>query len=119
MAMRRWGTVETERYGAGSGDPLASLSEWCRRCWDPESGDLTGKVTIESVDGPGWWITVDLRDTALEGRTLDSTVIDLGSARWCQYWVDGTTFSAATSTSDVALAIDLFRMFAGAPAHDR
>lgn len=113
--------METERYGADGGthDPLGALSQWCRQCWDPESDRVTGKVTIESVDGPGWWITVDLRETPLEGRTVDSTVIDLGNARWCQYWVDGTTFSAATSASEVALAIDIFQTFARAAKVER
>ena len=68
-------------------------------------------ATIEVVDGPAWWITVDLRGTGLEGQTLEPTVVDLGGGRWHQSWSDGLTFTAATSVRELVAGAAEFRTF--------
>ena len=46
---------------------LSDLSAWfqqqCNGDWEHAYG-----ISIQSTDNPGWWVTIDLRDTPLEHR---------------------------------------------------
>ncbi|MDW3217293.1 MAG: Imm53 family immunity protein [Acidimicrobiales bacterium] len=95
---------------AAPGDVLAFLCDWYRAQCVPELHDGDG-ITIEAVDGPGWWLTVDLRGTALEGERAEPFVEDLGEGEWVQGWSDGTEFVAAASASSLPLALRAFRDF--------
>ena len=92
-------------------DPLRFLELWYHR----ECGDdrvSRGTLVIEAVDGPGWWISIDLRGTALEGRTMEASVVDQGGGRWQQSWSDGRVFTVATSALQLSEGICEFRRFA-------
>jgi Immunity protein 53 len=91
------------------GDPVRFLELWCHaQCVD----DRELGVLIEAVDGPGWWISIDLRATNLEGRTLKASVEDHGSGRWQQSWSDGRVFTVASSILQLGDALSAFRQFA-------
>ncbi len=90
-------------------DPVRFLEIWC----ESQCGvDRDVGVLIEVVEGPGWWISIDLRATNLEGRTLNASLDDQGSGRWQQSWSDGQVFTVATSILQLADALTAFRRFA-------
>jgi hypothetical protein len=52
---------------------LTALQNWfqrqCNREWERTYG-----VSIQIADNPGWWVTIDLRGTALEGKPFEPGV---------------------------------------------
>jgi hypothetical protein len=106
MDMTNW-----QAEAQAGGDALLFLQLWyLAQCVD-ERHD-SGGLAIEAVDGPGWWITIDLRGTALEGRILEATLVDRGEGSWHQSWSDGQVFTVATSILQLAEGISEFRRFA-------
>ncbi|GJM36725.1 MAG: hypothetical protein DHS20C19_00920 [Acidimicrobiales bacterium] len=97
-------------HTAAAGEVLAFLCDWYRAQCVPELHDGDG-ISIEAVDGPGWWMTIDLRGTSLEGELSAPLVEDLGEGEWVQSWSDGTEFMAAASISSLPLAVQAFRDF--------
>jgi Immunity protein 53 len=92
-------------------EPLHFLELWYHReCTDDRVEGSS--LLIEAVDGPGWWISIDLRGTALEGRTMKASVVDQGDGRWRQSWSDGLVFTVATSVLQLSEGIHEFRRFA-------
>lgn len=65
-------------------DPLTRLQDWyvanCDGEWEHRYG-----VTIESLDNPGWRVTIDLTGTPLEDRDFDGVEIK----RTEHDWLDG------------------------------
>ncbi|MDG2028146.1 MAG: Imm53 family immunity protein [Acidimicrobiales bacterium] len=77
----------------------------------PEGPDVGDGIVIEAVDGPGWWLTIDLRDTSLEGNRAEPWVEDLGDGSRVQGWCDSTIFTAAASVDQLHVAVQWFRDF--------
>lgn len=94
----------------GSVDALWFLCDWYRAQCPAELHDGDG-IAIEAVDGPGWWLTVDLRGTSLEGHTSAPLLEDLGDGQWIQWWCDGETFVAASAIESLLVTAQLFRDF--------
>ena len=104
-------TTNAQLNGEAAGDPLRFLELWYREQCIDELHD-GGGLSIEAVDGPGWWVSIDLRGTSLEGRTVDPVVRDEGGDQWRQLWSDGKTFTVATSVRQLMEGIMEFRRFA-------
>jgi len=98
---------ESEDHSAT--DPVRFLELWCRsQCAD----DREVGVVIEVVEGPGWWISIDLRATDLEGRILEASVDAAGAGCWQQSWSDGRVFTVASSILQLSDALSAFQRFA-------
>ena len=70
---------------------LTELHLWyesqCNEDWEHQYG-----VSIETLDNPGWTVTIDLEDTGLEGKPFQ-TVEDLEPEReWIRCWVEELKF---------------------------
>ena len=50
-------------------DAFTEIAEWFAHHCDGEWEHFYG-VKIELCDNPGWWVQIDLRGTALEGKTM-------------------------------------------------
>ena len=48
---------------------LTKLQNWFQQQCDGEWEHRYG-LTLRSTDNPGWWVTIDLRGTALEQQTF-------------------------------------------------
>ena len=59
-------------------EAFAFLCDWykAQTCADLHDGE--GNV-IEAVDGPGWWLSVDLRGSSLEGHRTEPWVEQSGT----------------------------------------
>ena len=94
----------------GTVEVLWFLCDWYRAQCTPELHDGDG-ITIEAVDGPGWWLTIDVCGTSLEGHTMEPLLEDLGEGAWVQAWCDGAAFEAASSIHSLLIAVQMFRDF--------
>ena len=85
----------------------------CDGRWENDHG-----VCLQSTDNPGWWLTVDLRDTGLESKTfteLSKGVGDDGhptSKTWLHCSIKGGKFSGAGDPTRLAEIISIFLDFA-------
>lgn len=70
---------------------LTHLQEWyesqCNDDWEHQFG-----VEIDTLDNPGWNVTIDLDDTNLAGKPFKE-IKDIEPERdWIHCWVDGAKF---------------------------
>jgi hypothetical protein len=74
-------------------DVLTRLQDWytaqCDGDWEHTSG-----VTIESLDNPGWRVTIDLVGTPLEKRDFESVEIKRTEHDWLDGHVTDAKFIA-------------------------
>ena len=99
-------------------DPTLSwLMRWylseCDEDWEHSYG-----VKIDTLDNPGWSLSIDLRETSLEGRPFSKVAHgepagDLTDWRSLGSWwvadVEGESFKASCGPLDLATVIQLFR----------
>ncbi|TWG24807.1 immunity 53 family protein [Actinoplanes teichomyceticus] len=92
-------------------DPLTWLQGWyaapCDGNWEHESG-----VSIETLDHPGWSLTVDLRGTALHGLTFAGHQVHRSEHDWLMSGVDDGRFEVACGPLNLGEAIPRFRLWA-------
>lgn len=70
---------------------LEALQKWylgqCDEDWEHSYG-----ISIETLDNPGWMITIDLFDTELENIVLDRTISRKSELDWVQYEIQDNKF---------------------------
>ncbi|MEO6387022.1 MAG: immunity 53 family protein, partial [Croceibacterium sp.] len=95
------------------------LAEWynsqCDGLWEHSFG-----VRIDTIDNPGWSLTVDLNGTDLEGRCLSRVAVNYGDElEWRICWVEDGQFNAAGGPLQLSNMIDDFRQWSeGYPKSD-
>lgn len=93
---------------------LDNLTSWfssqCNGDWEHSYG-----IVIESLDNPGWSLSVELRGTSLESKTLERSVIERSSDDWISVAVSeserGPVFIAAGGTGNLPELLVAFRRF--------
>ena len=103
-----------------SDDNLSWLSQWylsqCDDDWEHSYG-----VKIDTLDNPGWSITIDLTDTSLAEKAFERVMCGEpsdGLAEWHRtgsWWVASVkahTFEASCGPLDLSQAIGVFRQWA-------
>jgi len=88
------------------------LMKWyadqCNGDWEHQFG-----VKIETLDNPGWSITIDLAGTPLEGRSYARVDHNVESeVSWWACRTEGKQWRAACGPTDLATVIGLFRDWA-------
>jgi hypothetical protein len=60
---------------------LADIQKWyasnCDGDWEHSFG-----IVIETLDNPGWSVTIDLKDTNLEGKTFETFQNEVSEEQW-------------------------------------
>jgi len=92
--------------------PLEWLMAWyahhCDGDWEHQYG-----VSIETLDNPGWTITIDLNGTPLEGRQFATLENNIDSdISWWACRLEGQQWRAACGPGDLGKVIDIFRSWA-------
>jgi hypothetical protein len=86
---------------------LERLEEWyssnCNGDWEHQYG-----IVIDSLDNPGWRITIDLTGTKGENKTLDRMKIERTGNDWLQYWIENRKFNAACGPQNLSEIIGIF-----------
>jgi len=92
-------------------DPTAFMESWfsshCDGDWEHDT-----RVEISTLDNPGWFLSINLTASELEGVTLEYAVFRDEDPTWVHCWSDGQKFEAAAGPLGLAQAIDRFRAFA-------
>jgi len=102
-------------------DNITWLMSWClAQCnedWEHQYG-----VVIDTLDNPGWSLTVDLEETFLLGKPFEPIFENIaeseaeqgldGDVRWMVAEVQGTKFRAYGGPRDLSRLIEVFRAWA-------
>lgn len=82
-------------------------SEQCDGDWEEDRG-----ITLETLDNPGWMLTVDLVDTSLDGRVLDHERSERGEGDWIWASADGKVYRGAGGPYNLTELLERFRSWA-------
>lgn len=87
---------------------LKWLEEWYRRqCngdWEHSFG-----IEIETLDNPGWLISIDLKETELENLTIDYKLKENSENDWYSIKCHNSKFTAAGDPLKLEFLLKLFR----------
>jgi hypothetical protein len=91
---------------------LEWLMEWygrqCNGDWEHQYG-----VKIDTLDNPGWTVSIDLENTDLCGREFSPVQNNLQSkVSWWSCRVEGQQWRAACGPRDLGAVLGLFRDWA-------
>ena len=83
------------------------LEEWyadqCDGDWEHEFG-----IKINSIDNPGWKVSIPLERTSLESKHLDEVIIDRSDIDWVHCKKHGNEFIAWGGSGNLCEMIELF-----------
>ena len=85
---------------------LSLLEEWyasqCNGDWEHSWG-----VKIDTLDNPGWSISINLNDTRSESRNLERIKIVRTENDWIHYWVEKKTFQITCGALNLTEAVEI------------
>ncbi|MFC0029507.1 immunity 53 family protein [Micromonospora chaiyaphumensis] len=81
----------------------------CDGDWEHEYG-----IRIESLDNPGWSLTIDVADTGLADQPYEQQEIHRSQHDWVITRVQNAQFHAACGPLNLGEALHLFRRWADA-----
>ncbi len=91
-------------------DTLERLCQWyqsqCNGTWEHAYG-----VRIDTVDNPGWVLTVDLSDTALESKVLTEVTVNNYNDDWHFWKTKDRQFIASGDPTKLPLLVESFLEF--------
>ncbi|HVT91662.1 MAG TPA: immunity 53 family protein [Bryobacteraceae bacterium] len=90
---------------------LDFLQKWylaqCNGEWEQIKG-----VTIETLETPGWMVTIDLAETPLENVPMEPVKVELGPNDWIDCQVETQQFRATGDSSKLIAILGVFEKWA-------
>ena len=86
---------------------LARLQEWYRSQCDGDWEHSYG-VKIETLDNPGWLVTIDLKDTVWEQITAPRTILERSEKDWLQSEIVGSKFIGCGGVGNLEEVLERF-----------
>jgi hypothetical protein len=84
------------------------LQNWylakCDGDWEHEFG-----ISIETLDNPGWMVTIDLSNTILEGIEIPYTLLDKADNDWIGYSIVSNVFKGSGDPKKLMRIIEEFK----------
>jgi hypothetical protein len=90
---------------------LAWLQEWYRAQCNDEWEHSYG-VRIDTLDNPGWSVTIDLKGTQLEHVEMTPVMSDNGPDNWVQIRVENSQFVGYGDSQRLLVILATFREWA-------
>lgn len=88
-------------------NPFQALQEWylsqCDGNWEHQH-----VITIETLDNPGWMITIDLEGTELESRTWPLQMEERSESDWWQFEFKERKFVGCGGALNLAEVVEKF-----------
>jgi hypothetical protein len=85
----------------------SALEQWylsqCNGEWEHAWG-----VRIDTLDNPGWSVSIDLRDTKKDGKSIVRARVDRDKNDWIQYWAEESKFQIRCGPLNLSEAIEIF-----------
>ena len=91
---------------------LEFLGNWyraqCNGYWEHANG-----ITIETLDSPGWMVTIDLAETKLEDRPMQPLCQERSDNDWMNCLVEGGQFRGQGDSTKLGDILEVFHRWAG------
>lgn len=91
-----------------SNNILSWIEDWyCSQCdglWEHDYG-----VKIDTLDNPGWSLTVDLKGTPKESANVSQTKIERNETDWIHYFVREARFEASGGSKNLEEMLCIFK----------
>ena len=91
-------------------DIFGWLQNWyqsqCDGEWEHEFG-----IKIETLDNPGWIITIDLKYTELENLVFDEEIIEKNDEDWFFYTIKDNKYTGSGDPSKLQILVLKFKEF--------
>jgi immunity protein 53 of polymorphic toxin system len=71
-------------------------------------------VTIETLDTPGWMVTIDLAGTGLDGRGMAALQNERSPSDWLLCEVEGNLFRGQGDSQKLLIILEIFQHWASA-----
>lgn len=89
-------------------DLLQRIQQWytinCNGEWEHDYG-----ISITTLDNPGWWVTINLKDTCLEKAVLlKQPTIERSSTNWVSWHIENQQFVAAGGPENLSEILSYF-----------
>jgi hypothetical protein len=89
------------------GTAMLRLQQWyrneCNGDWEHSFG-----ISIETLDNPGWLISIDLEETAWAGTVIPLARFERSDTDWMQYEFTDTTFTGCGGVGNLAEIVEAF-----------
>ena len=89
---------------------LEALQEWYALMCDGDWGHSFG-IKIDTVDNPGWVVSIDISETPVSGRTWTMDE-EFSTGEWLRIKCDGKVFHVACGPRSLDRGIEAFLRFA-------
>lgn len=89
-----------------------SYLKWLEGWFESHSDDeweQTHGLKIESIDTPGWRVTISLLETELEDKILNEIIIDRDDNDWIRCWIKDGYFEGAGGLRNLEEMIQIFK----------
>ncbi|AOZ94114.1 immunity 53 family protein [Paenibacillus crassostreae] len=90
---------------------LKWLEDWYESHCD-DAWEHIHVIKIESIDTPGWRVTVPILETELAGKELNEIIIDRDDHDWVRCWIKDGQFEGAGGLRNLEEMIHLFKEWA-------
>ena len=87
---------------------LKWISNWFSNHCD-EDWEYENQIKIETVSNPGWYITIDLKDTLLENFVLKQELIEKEPNDWYFYDFEESKFKASGDLTKLQFLLSEFK----------
>lgn len=89
-------------------EPLLWLQEWYKDRFDGQWEHSYG-ISIDTIDNPGWKLSIDLKGTLLEEFFIEVTSIERSEYDWVHYKVVDNKFISYGGPNNLSELIMIFR----------
>ncbi|GAC42095.1 immunity 53 family protein [Paenibacillus popilliae] len=90
---------------------LKWLQEWyfsqCNGDWEHQHG-----ISIETLDNPGWYVTINLNETELENKQVDTIEINRTKEDWIYCKIKDGCFTGAGGSGNLEEILKIFYQWA-------
>lgn len=94
-----------------SRDDFSWLMEWyhshCDGDWEHSEG-----IKIGTLDNPGWFITVNLSETELQGKEFKTIIVERSETNWYHCFVRDNKFEGRCGPSNLPEVLKIFHDWA-------
>ena len=80
---------------------------YCNGDWEHDEG-----IQLQTLDNPGWTLTVNLESTSLENRPFLRIQHDRNEDDWVRCWVESHRFEGRCGPCNLVELLEMFRTWA-------
>jgi hypothetical protein len=92
-------------------DLLLQLEEWYSKHCDGD-WEHSERIKLNTIDNPGWYLTINLEETELEGKYVRNTEIERGDKDWINYFTKNGKFVIAGGPKNLREMLSIFLTWA-------